>query len=665
MMPLSEAPGIFALIAETSCEGIVIIDRESRLLFVNPAAAALFGYTPEELVGQPLTNLMPEELRAAHKTGIAAYLESGTRKLAWRGIELPGLHRSGRPVPLEITFAEARDGERVFFAGFLRDLTERHWSHARLSAQFAVADILSTAENEHRALTDILATIGQHLDFAMGNVWLVRKDRLHWLGAWHAPGVKVDPFDSASRTRAFCQGEGLPGRAWADDAPAWISILESDPNFLRKQGAFAANFHSGLAFPLRSGKQIVGVMEFYSTYVRELEPTLVQILNALAKQIAQFLARHRAQHALRDTEAQHRTLFENANDAFAVSVGEHFVYVNQAYAKMFGYDRADQLIGVSIYETLPPVQQAAVREHRQRRRAGLPEPMQYESRGKRKDESEFPTEIRATDYWINGRMYTLAILRDTTREREARDILTQSNAALRRANDDLEQFAYAASHDLQEPLRLIILYSQLLHRRYHESLPADAQQLLDTITESARRINALVNDLLSYTNAASLDAITPASIDPNQVLADVRTALQERIGAKQANLTADDLPEVRVHRTHLFQLLQNLVSNSIKYHSPGKAPDIHVTSRSDGLGLVELLVRDNGIGIAPEYHERVFGVFKRLHASSIPGTGIGLAICKKIVESYGGRIWVESEPGSGSTFHLTLPAGDVPHRSVK
>jgi PAS domain S-box-containing protein len=656
---MSAPPEMFALIAQTSCEGIIIIDRDSQLVFVNPAAAALFGYTPEELAGQSLTTLMPEELRAAHKFGIAAYLESGDRRLAWRGIEMPGLHRSGRRVPLEINVAEVRNGEQVFFAGSLRDLSERHWSHARLAAQYAVADILSTADDESHALTEILACVGEHLDFAAGNVWLVRQDRLHWQAAWRAPGFQSDIFESASRAHPLRLGEGLPGRAWADDAPAWIATLEADPNLPRKSAALGVDLRSGLAFPLRSGSQIVGVMEFFSTYVRPLEPTLFQMLAALAKQTAQFLARHRAQHALRDTEAQHRTLFENANDAFGVSVEEQFVYVNQAFAKMFGYDHADQLINVSLYETLPPAQQAVVRDHRQRRQSGLPEPMQYESRGKRRDGSEFPTEVRATDYWINGRMYTLAIMRDTTREREARDILTQSNAALRRANNDLEQFAYAASHDLQEPLRLIILYSQLLHRRHSAALPAEAQQLLDTITDSARRINELVKDLLSYTNAASLDGITPASVDANLVFADVWTALQDRISSGHAVVTRDDLPRVRVHRTHLFQLLQNLVGNSLKYHAPGEAPIVHVSSRSEGESVVELLVRDNGIGIAPEYHERVFGVFKRLHASNVPGTGIGLAICKKIVEHYGGRIWVKSLPGAGCTFHLTLPAGDA------
>jgi light-regulated signal transduction histidine kinase (bacteriophytochrome) len=243
-----------------------------------------------------------------------------------------------------------------------------------------------------------------------------------------------------------------------------------------------------------------------------------------------------------------------------------------------------------------------------------------------------------------------------TLERRAREILTQSNDALRRANNDLEQFAYAASHDLQEPLRLIVLYTQLLERRHRAILPADAQQLLETITDAARRINELVRDLLSYTNTASLDAVAPPLTDLNTVLADVRKTLRERIDSTNAVVTSDLLPNVRAHRTHIFQILQNLVSNSIKYRKPGQTPSIHVTSAGRVDGMVELLVQDDGIGIAPEYHERVFGIFKRLHARSVPGTGIGLAICKKIVEHYGGSIAVESRAGEGSTFRVTLPS---------
>jgi PAS domain S-box-containing protein len=656
-MPPAQLPSeLFELIARAAGEGIVIIDSESRLIFVNPAAGSIFGYEPEELIGQPLTMLMPEEFRLLHKEGVARYLNTGSRRLTWHSIELPGLHRTGRHVPLDISFAEARQGEDVFFAGFLRDLSERHWSHARLQAHHAVSEILSTATEEQPALEDVLRAVGESLGFAAGNLWLVQEDHLQWRAAWNTPGAVTEPFIDECRRRPLQFGEGLPGRAWLDDAPAWISSLNADTNFPRQNAAAAAHLQSGFAFPIRCDTRVIGIIEYFSTHVRPLEPTLVQILNAIGHQVSQFLGRQRAQAALHTTKTQHRLIFENANDAFAVSVGERFVYVNQAYATMFGYDHAENLAGVSIYDTIPTEKHALVREHRERRLAGLPEPMRYEAAGKRFDGTEFPTEVRATDYWIDGDMFTLAIMRDTTREHEARDALMRSNAALRRANEDLEQFAYAASHDLQEPLRMIGIFSELLERRHRDTLSPDARRLLSTITEGAVRINELVKDLLSYTNAASLDALTALATDPNDVLEDVRKALQNLIQDTHATITSDNLPNVHVHRTHLVQLLQNLVSNSLKYHSPERLPIIHVTSAPAAGGMTEFLVQDNGIGIEPEYHDRIFGVFKRLHSRRVPGTGIGLAICKKIVNYYGGVIQVESVPGSGSTFRFTLPS---------
>jgi light-regulated signal transduction histidine kinase (bacteriophytochrome) len=296
-----------------------------------------------------------------------------------------------------------------------------------------------------------------------------------------------------------------------------------------------------------------------------------------------------------------------------------------------------------------------VREHRKRRLAGLPEPMQYHSRGRRVDGSDFPTEVRATDYWIDGRMYTLVILRDISAERQAQEILSASNAALRRANADLEQFAYAASHDLQEPLRVISLYSELLRRRHQNALSDDGKELLETVTAASRRINQLVKDLLSYTQTASLSDMPEAPVDTNDVLAEIQANLRHPIESTKARVTIDPLPAVYAHRTHLVQLFQNLVSNGLKYRKPDRPPQIHVSSRRRD-GMVEFLVRDEGIGIPPEYHERIFGVFKRLHSQRVPGTGIGLAICRKIVDHYGGAIWVQSEAGEGATFHLTLPA---------
>jgi PAS domain S-box-containing protein len=642
MQSVTKLPSdVFAVIAQTSSEGVIIVDRNGVLVFSNPSAASIFGYSPDALVGHPISLVLPEELRGL--------------TYAKGPVETAGLHQSGRRIPLEISFAQARNHDEILIAAFLRDLTERHWSHARLAAQYAVAEILSSAEDEDTTLSGILSSVGPNLGFAVGNVWMVEDERLRWHSSWHSPQTNSQAFLDESRRCAFARNEGLPGRAWAAAAPCWISTLEEDHNFPRINAALASDLHSGVAFPFRSGDEVVGVIEYSSAYVRPLEPTLLQILTAIGQQISVAISKHRAQSALRSTEVQHHTLFEHSNDAFGVSTSEHFVYVNRAFAQMFGWARPEELAGVSIYETIPAPRHAMVREHRQRRHAGLPEPMQYESIGMRKDGTEFPTEVRATDYWIEGKMYTLAIMRDTTREREARDILTQSNQALRRANADLEQFAYAASHDLQEPLRVVTLFSQLLDRRHHDALPEDAQQLLATINDAARRINELVQDLLSYTKTASLDGVAPP-VDSNSVLAEAVNALQQPIANSRAIITNNDLPVLRVHRTHLFQLLQNLLSNSIKYSNSQRRPEIHVSIRPYERDLVDLQVQDNGIGIAPEYHERIFGVFKRLHNATVPGTGIGLAICKKIAEHYGGSIWVESEEDEGSTFHVTLPA---------
>lgn len=636
---------VFAVIAQTSSEAVIIFGQDGVLLFANDAAAALFGYTAGELVGHAAGLIIPKKLQDVSYTASA--------------FEAVGLHRSGRSIPVEISFAQARSDHSTFVAAFIRDLTERHWSNALLAAQYAVAEILNTAQDEDTTLSHVLSAVGLHLGFSAANVWMVDGDRLRWHSGWQGPESTSQAFLDESSACTFSRGEGLPGRTWSAGAPTWTSTHEEDSDSSRGKAALASHLYSGVAVPVTSGEQIVAVVEYFSTYVRPLEQTLLQCLTAIGQQISVAIARLRAENALHDTEVQHRTLFDNSNDAFGVSTGEHFIYVNRSFARMFGWAHADELAGVSIYETIPSTFHSMIREHRRRRHAGLPEPMQYESMGRRKDGSEFSTEVRATDYWIQGKMYTLAIMRDTTREREARNILTQSNEALRRANADLEQFAYAASHDLQEPLRVVTLFSQLLDRRHREALPADAQQLIATINDAARRINDLVQDLLSYTKTASLDAASPPVADSHIVLAEALNTLQEPIAAAHAIVTSDALSPLRVHRTHLFQLLQNLLSNSVKYREPQRQPVIHVSIRPYNANLAELLVQDNGIGISAEYHERIFGVFKRLHTTSVPGTGIGLAICKKIAEHYGGSIWVESEEGQGSTFHVTLPAAEA------
>jgi light-regulated signal transduction histidine kinase (bacteriophytochrome) len=226
---------------------------------------------------------------------------------------------------------------------------------------------------------------------------------------------------------------------------------------------------------------------------------------------------------------------------------------------------------------------------------------------------------------------------------------------LRRANQDLEQFAYSASHDLQEPLRSVTIFSELLSGRYGDKLDGQALEFLGNIREGARRMEMLVRDLLTYTQAATIEE-EPGQADANIIIQVAIANLAGTIAESGATMDFDPLPSVRVHAIQLQQVFQNLIGNAIKYHRPGVPPVVHATARrQDGTWLFS--ITDNGIGIEPQFQERIFGLFKRLHTGDeYSGTGIGLALCQRIMERNHGRIWVESEPGRGSTFYFTLPA---------
>ena len=225
---------------------------------------------------------------------------------------------------------------------------------------------------------------------------------------------------------------------------------------------------------------------------------------------------------------------------------------------------------------------------------------------------------------------------------------------LRQANQDLEQFAYSASHDLKEPLRNIKIYSELLAQRYSHRLDNQALEFLGFVSAGATRTELLIRDLLSYTQLSQLETPVEPS-DANQALAATLADLSSIISESGARITTERLPHVRVHRAHLQQLFQNLIGNAIKYSVAGRRPEVHISAECHNADCT-FAVRDNGIGIHPSYKEKIFGLFKRLHSSDeYSGTGIGLAICKRIVERYHGRIWVESQPGEGSVFRFTLP----------
>ena len=245
------------------------------------------------------------------------------------------------------------------------------------------------------------------------------------------------------------------------------------------------------------------------------------------------------------------------------------------------------------------------------------------------------------------------IIRDITARRTAEELLSRKMEELGRSNKDLEQFSYVASHDLQEPLRMVASYMQLLSRRYKGKLDSDADEFIAFAVDGTTRMQALIRDLLAYSRVGTGD-VKLGKISSEKSLQAALANLRGTIEASGALVTHDPLPVVLANELLLGQLFQNLVGNAIKYQK-SEVPKVHISAVMDDRQQWNFSVRDNGIGIESQNFERVFGMFQRLHkGGEFSGTGIGLAICKKIVDQHHGNISVESQPGKGSTFHFTL-----------
>ena len=357
--------------------------------------------------------------------------------------------------------------------------------------------------------------------------------------------------------------------------------------------------------------------------------------------------RKRAEEALRLSQF---SLDHAADAVFWVGPDARLLYVNDAACASLGYPR-ERLLSMSVGD-FDVVAKERWKEHWEKvKQAGA---ITVESSHVTATGERIPVEVRVNYLNFDGKEYHCAFVRDITARKRAAEALEQKAKELGASNAELEQFACAASHDLQEPLRMIAGYAQLLARRYQGKLDGEADEFIRFIIEGAERMQTLIRDLLAYSRAGRT-TLAPGLVDMEDCahasLANLRAVLEENGAAVELG----PLPEIRGQRSQLIQLFQNLIGNALKYHA-GEPPRVRVwAERRDNEW--HFTVRDNGIGIDPRYREQVFDLFRRLHGrNEYSGTGIGLAICKRIVECHGGRIWVGSEPGPGATFHFTLPA---------
>jgi PAS domain S-box-containing protein len=417
-----------------------------------------------------------------------------------------------------------------------------------------------------------------------------------------------------------------------------------------------------LAQQMGSGIELMGQRKNGSAFPIEL--MLSPLKNAdgilVTAAIRDISVRKAAETRLAQLESRYRGLLEAAPDAMVVvNQAGDIVLVNAQAEKRFGYHR-DELLGKQIATIIP--QGFAERLVADARRSVADALAQrigtgIELSGRRKDGSEFPIEIMLSPLTSAEGILVTAAIRDITTRKAADAQLLQYVRELNRSNEELGQFAYVASHDLQEPLRMVASYTQLLSRRYKGKLDADADEFIAYAVDGASRMQQLIKDLLEYSQVATkgrelIETSSEKSLQ--QALLNLRGAIAE----SGAAVTSDPMPMVLADEAQLVQLFQNLIGNAIKYRRVG-TPQVHISAAKDADQSWTCSVRDNGLGIEPQYFDKIFGMFQRLHKrEEFAGTGIGLAICKKIVDRHGGSISVESRPGMGSTFRFVLAASE-------
>ena len=596
---------LFRQMLESAPDAIVGIGRDGRIAFVNAQTEKLFGWARDELIGQPVERLVPERYHDAHTGHRSGYFTDPRTRPMGAGLGLYGLRRDGSEFPAEISLSSIDTPDGLLATAAIRDITDRKSAEAKFqqlleSAPDAIVGIGRDGRIELvNAQTEKL--FGYARDALVGEpVEKLVPARYHGAHTGHRSGYFTDP-----RTRPMGAGLGLYGlRRDGSEFPAEISLSSIDtPDGLLATAA-----------------------------IRDITDR-------------------------KSAEAKFQQLLESAPDAI-VGIGRdgRIELVNAQTEKLFGYAR-DALVGEPVEKLVPARYHGAHTGHRSgyftdpRTRpmgAGL------ELFGLRADGSEFPAEISLSSIETDEGLLATAAIRDITDRKNAERDLARHAAELQRSNVELSQYAYVASHDLQEPLRMVVTYTDRLAEHLDGTLGAREQEWANYVVEGATRMQLLIEGLLEFSRVRPEEAEF-VEVDCEVVMRRALANLQAAILESGGRITHDPLPTISADAVQLLQLFQNLIGNALKFCAD-VAPVVHI-----GCGRERhewhFTVTDNGIGVDAVDADRIFVLFQRLHSKdAYAGAGIGLALCKKIVDAHHGRIWVESERGAGATFHWVLPA---------
>jgi PAS domain S-box-containing protein len=610
---------------EAAPDAMVVVNQGGEIVLLNVQAEKQFGYRRDELLGQKVKNIIPEGFA---ERLIADDLRSAADALAQQigtGIELHGRRQDGSEFPIEIMLSPLESAGGILVTAAIRDISVRK----------AAEKYLAQMEGRYRGLLeaapDAMVVVNQGGEIVLLNVQAekqfgYRRDELL--------GQKVkNIIPEGFAERLIADGTRTAADALAQQIGTGLELLGR-----RKDGTeFPIEI---MLSPLENAEGILVTAAIRDiTQRKTAEKGLVQMTRELSLK-HQLLA----------------SVVEGTTDPIYVRDLEHrFTLVNSACSNVFGLSVND-VLGKSLRELLPNETYSAIALSDQEVvRANATRTVEEEAEIDGVTRTFLTTKgpYRDADQKTIG---TLGIARDITERKKSEEHLVKTVGELKRSNDELQQFAYVASHDLQEPLRMVASYTQLLAKRYQGRLDGDADEFIAYAVDGCNRMQGLIQDLLAYSRSGT-DGKALREISGENALKEALGSLQASIQESGAVVTHDLLPTITTDDAQLALVFQNLVGNAIKYHG-SEVPHVHVSAAENGGNEWIFSVRDNGMGIDPQYFERIFVLFQRLHGrAEFEGTGIGLAICKKILERLGGRIWVESQLEKGSTFYFALPGG--------
>lgn len=608
---LQESEERYRSLMEHASMAIVIINQEGQISNINVKVAELFGYNREELVGQSLEILIPERYRGIHINHRTNYFEDPVPRSMGIGYDLFGQRKDGSEFPVEIGLSFAQVGGHLIGMAYIIDITERKLAEENLARE---RNLLKTITDNAIDFIYVKDTQGRHI--------FSNPAHLVSLGIKHLDDIMY-------KTNLDIYGKDIGAdydateRILLDTEQSIVNLIES---------RFDAN-----------GKQI-----WLSTTKVPWQDDKNEV-KGIVGITHDITERRQSELLLQVSEERYKALFNNVPVAiftkdtdgyYTTANTETLTYWSQS---PIGYTDAD-ILPAEIAEALRVIDLQVMETGEGQT---LEERLLTDNKLRIILSRKIP--IRDVTGKVTG---ILGISLDITENKKAEILLAERALELERSNEELTQFAYVISHDLGEPLRAITSYLELLSRRYKGQIDDRADKYINYAVDGAVRMQALILDLLAYSRTGKQNHKL-GDIDFEGVfeisVANLRVAIKE----SSAVITHGDLPTGLGDVTQITQLFQNLIGNSIKYRGDAP-PHIHVSAEEHNQTWV-FSVKDNGIGIAPEYRERIFQVFQRLHTpEQYPGTGIGLAICKKIVQNHGGKIWIESEIGMGSTFYFTL-----------